>query len=294
MINIITIIIILLSFVNITLGKEKINYYALTSPTTPHIFLVESWVKEIKKNEDINWQPGLGCGGRVAYEKDTGAKLVEFPTGQMWQSLDDGDAMCLVSLDDLQFVSMIEYTHEICVPMGSKIKNIQDILHSSNLTMSHSSRTALNKWALSMNKEYKTNIKPIVYPASGHAMMAAFSGDVEMAFVSSLVAAQHKNNGKARCIATTQLGKNNSLSLIFPKVNYLLNTHVNVFPLAAKNLTEQQIKHVKDGVRSALILVALPEGVTVTVADDMVSRKLIKQKVIDQVSNLYNVTKNLK
>lgn len=287
-------ILIFLSSINITFGKEEINYYALTSPTTPHLPLVENWVKEINKTENVQWHAGLGCGGKTTYEKNKGAKLVEFPTGQVWQSLNDGDLLCSMSLDDLRFISMIEYTFEICVPSDSKIKNIKDILDMPTLTMSYSSRTALNKWASSMNKEYKTKIKPIVYPASSQAMMAAFSGDVDIAFVASIVAAQNKNSGTARCIGTTQVGKNNSLSLIFPKVNYLLNTHVNVFPLAAKNLTEQQIKNVRDGVTEALRHAVLPEGVTSTIVNDAASEKLIKQKVIDQVSNLYNVTKNLK
>lgn len=277
-----------------TVSKEKINYYALTSPTTPHMPLVENWVKEIKKQENISWYAGLGCGGKNTYEKDTGAKLVEFPTGQVWQSLDDGDGLCSIALDDLRFISMIEYTFEICVPADSKIKNIEDILKISNLTMSYSSRTALNKWAKSMNKEYKTNIKPIVYPASGQAMMSALSGDVDVAFVASIVADQNKNSGRVRCIGTTQIGEKNSLSLIFPKVNYLLNTQVNIFPLAAKDLTEQQIKNIKKSVKEALNSIALPSGVTATVSHDIKSEQLIKQKVVASVSELYDVTKNLK
>ena len=295
MINIIIVIMtILLSLINVTNSKETINYYALTSPTTPHLFLMESWVNEIKKNENITWYPGLGCGGKTTYEKNSGATLVEFGTGQIWQGLDEGDNLCVMSLDNLRFISMVEYTYEICVLKDSKIKDITDIINVPALTMSHSSRTALHKWAQSMNKEYKTKIKPIVYPASSQAMMSIFSGDVDMAFVSSIVAAQHKDSGKIRCIGTTQVDKNNSLSIIFPKVNYLLNTQTLLFPFAAKNLTEEQIKNIKNAVNKATTSVSLPDGVKIIVSTDLTSEELIKKKVIEQVSGLHNATKDLK
>lgn len=275
-------------------ANEPIQYYSLTSATTPHLSITDSWIADMRRSFKIDWYSGLSCGGKTAYQNDKRPKMIEFVSGRFWQSLDEDNTNCTVDLDSIRYISILEYTYDICVSHDSKLKSLQDIIMAPRVTMSFGSGTALHKWASEVNRLYGANIKPVVFKASGAAMLGALAGDTDFAFVASLVADQNTKSGKARCFATTMSGKSNSLEKILPKVDPLLNGHVNLFPLAASGVDEQTLAMARKSVSTISKTASLPPGVSIFVAQDLKDEQRIKSRVQQQINQLHNITKNIK
>ncbi len=275
-------------------AAEPITYYSLTGKSTPHLFLIESWVKEMKKEISIDWRPGLSCGGTSSWLEDKKPKIVEFVSGRVWQSLDEDNNDCIIDYKNLQYISLVEYYYDICVPHDSKIKNVHDIIAHKKLTMAHGSGTALHKWAGELNRLYGSNVKPIAFKASGDAMLATLSGDTDFAFVSTLIADQNLKSGKIRCIASTMPNQDNSLNKLLPKINVLLNNHVNLFPLASAGLDQRTLQLAKQSVKKASAQFELPKGLKIYLVENKEEDNQIKEKVRSQIEQLHQYTKNLR
>lgn len=275
-------------------AQEAIQYYSLTSATTPHLSVTDSWIQDMRKTLKVDWYPGLSCGGKDTWQKDQRPKMVEFVSGRYWQSLDENNTSCTMDLNGMRYISMLEYTYEVCVPSNSPFKSIQDIVSAPKATMAYGSGTALHKWATDVNQKYQANIKPVVFKASGAAMLGTLAGDTDFAFVASLVAAKNVESGKVRCFATTQSGQKSSLDRLLPKVDPLLNGHVNLFPLAATGLSNKDLDSARSSVARVSKTAILPPGVSIFVAQNAKDEEKIKSRVEQQINDLYRVTKNIK
>jgi len=275
-------------------AQEAIQYYSLTSATTPHLSVTDSWISDMRKTIKVEWYAGLSCGGKTAYQNDKRPKMVEFVSGRYWQSLDENNTSCTMDLNGMRYISMLEYTYEVCVPSNSPFKSIQDIVSAPKATMAYGSGTALHKRAAEANRLYGANIRPVVFKASGDAMLATLAGDTDFAFVASLVADQNVKSGKARCFATTLSGKENSLDKLLPKVDPALNRHVNLFPVAAVGIDEKTLEVARKSIVAVSKNNTLPPGVSIFVAQNLKDEDAIKIRVEQQINGLYNITKNIK
>lgn len=294
MIKIVSKILLLIFLSFATQAKEPIRYYGLTGASTPHLFMIEGWIKEIKKEISLDWLSGLSCGGKSAYVADKNPKMVEFVSGRAWQSLMENNTDCLIEMQDLQYLSLVEYSFDLCVLNDGKIKNIVDLDRNKKYRISVATANATQTWVKELNRLYGFEMKAAVFKASGDAMMALLSGDVELTFVSTLVADHHIKSGKIRCIGTTLSGMPTSLDHNFPKIHALLNTQVQMFPLAAKGLSQDTLSVARKAVVTVTDNSSLPLGIRVFVARSDEESLAIKKRVVDQIDSLYEVTKNIK
>lgn len=273
-------------------ASGTVRYYALTSPNTPHLPLMQQWTDSMKAHMDVDFRPGLGCAGISSYTRDPNPKIVEFATGIAWQSLQTGRGECVVDMENLHFISVLVYAYEICVPVNSNINSIDDVLKGKNFTMAHSDRTAMPHWARDFSKKYNVNVRPIVYQNSGAAMAGMLAGDTDMSFVASLVAHRAVVNNQAKCFATTDTSSPRSLSKLTPLVTPELNEHSNLLVLAAANASAAQSKVISDAVKAHTK--DLPDGVAIIVANAPSDQKKISDYVKQQIFGLLEATKDSK
>lgn len=271
-------------------ASGTVRYYALTSPNTPHLPLMQQWSNSMKNHMDVDFRPGLGCAGITSYSRDQGPKIVEFATGIAWQSLQTGRGECVVDVTNLHFISVLVYAYEICVPINSKINSMDDVLKGKNFTMAHSDRTAMPYWARDFSKKYNVNVRPVVYQNSGAAMAGMLAGDTDMSFVASLVAHRAVVNNQAKCFATTDTSSPRSLSKLTPLVIPELNEHSNLLVLAAANASTAQLAVISNAVKAHTK--DLPDGVTIIVANTSSDQKKISDYVKQQIFGLLEATRD--
>lgn len=269
---------------------EEFTYYMMTTANSPQIKFTEAMVSKLRETYKIDWKQNVGCAVRNQVNKETKPIFIEFVTGQMWMSLQDGNTNCVIDLDNIRWLMISDTPYRVCVKSTSNINNFQELVAAKNIKFGYATGTIGKSLIESINKDLGSTWQPVISTNSNSILTALLANDIDASILFSVVADAQIASGNIRCFATTEKDQPNSLSKLSPKTNKKLSEWSLSIPLGVKNVSNEQFNKIAADIKTTLAKAELPKNVTIYSLQNM-SENQLKEKVLDATIRLYEVTK---
>lgn len=283
-----------LLFFSANLSAQTINIYELVSRGYAFSNVTQQWVTTLESSYTVDYKSALSCGGRDEFVNDKKPALAIAFLGRIWGSMDRGEDACVLDVKRYRPLAVYEYTHKLCTSAESRL-TLNDFFDKTKkykigLTVSSN---PWGYWLNDFNRNYGTQFKLIdAYINSGEVSRAVVSRDVDWGIFSGSTADVLVKGGKINCVATTDTRESNSFVRVFPKVNRLLNTYNGSYIIFGSNLTEQDIKKIRNTIET-VNRQARDAGVATSMIIPELTPVQTEKYVQDNLINLLNVTRKM-
>lgn len=223
---------------------KELTYYHMFSKNTPTLPRTILIVDNLKQEWQVDFRPGLACSAKTTFDNDKKPAIVEFTSGRYWQSLLEKDHLCDFEIKDVKWLAYSHLYYNLCVPINSKINNVNDFLMSDSLVFVIPDGSHLDYWRRSFNKSYNKNFKGIIVANSGAVGRALISGDADIGFMTSTASEPLEKNNAIKCLAYGEPNNQKSMSKLFDKIPSILNTTPISQLFGVKNVTEDEYKKI--------------------------------------------------
>ena len=279
-------------FKNLFSDKKEITVYDMNSKGNPGSIITQAWISELNKQGfNVKFKPGLKCGGRDAYVKDTGRAIGISFNGRLWGSLHRGEDQCLVNLNKVTPMSTYEYIIGLC-KRSNNPATITDLRDKGGYTVAlNATGNPHKEWVLDVNRQYGVNNKPLPnYKSSGPIALGLLSGDADFGLLSMLTAKPLIEQGKLACVGTTDPADANEFKKVFSKVHPLLNGYNGGYIVTGRNIETKEAAKITEIIVGKRLV---SEGKTALLINDK-SPAEIASYVNDMVQGTVKVTAQFK
>lgn len=281
-------------FKNLFSDKKEITVYDMNSKGNPGSIITQAWISELNKQGfNVKFKPGLKCGGRDAYVKDTGRAIGISFNGRLWGSLHRGEDQCLVNLNKVTPMSTYEYIIGLC-KRSDNPATITDLRDKGGYTVAlNATGNPHKEWVLDVNRQYGVNNKPLPnYKSSGPIALGLLSGDADFGLLSMLTAKPLIEQGKLACVGTTDPADANEFKKVFSKVHPLLNGYNGGYIVTGRNIETKEAAKITE-IIAVVGKRLVSEGKTALLINDK-SPAEIASYVNDMVQGTVKVTAQFK
>ena len=281
-------------FKNLFSDKKEITVYDMNSKGNPGSIITQAWISELNKQGfNVKFKPGLKCGGRDAYVKDTGRAIGISFNGRLWGSLHRGEDQCLVNLNKVTPMSTYEYIIGLC-KRSDNSATITDLRDKGGYTVAlNATGNPHKEWVLDVNRQYGVNNKPLPnYKSSGPIALGLLSGDADFGLLSMLTAKPLIEQGKLACVGTTDPADANEFKKVFSKVHPLLNGYNGGYIVTGRNIETKEAAKITE-IIAVVGKRLVSEGKTALLINDK-SPAEIASYVNDMVQGTVKVTAQFK
>lgn len=273
-----------------TAHAESFTYYMMTTANSPSIKITEPLINKLRESYTIDWKQNAGCAVKTQVERETNPIFVELVTGQMWMSLNEKNTNCVIDISKIRWVMVTETAYKFCVRADSTIKTFKDLVDLKDARVAYATGTVGKPLIESLNKDLNASWRSILLTNSNAMLTALMAKDIDAAMLNIVASDPQESSNNIRCLATTEVGKENSLSKISPKTNPLLSKWALGYAVGLKNVSDQQYLKISNELKSLLPRVEMPKNVSVTSIANTLEKEL-RDKVNDATINLHEATK---
>jgi tripartite-type tricarboxylate transporter receptor subunit TctC len=271
-----------------------ITVYEMLSKGNPASQITQKWAQALSPGFRVDFRSGLGCAGRDSFVKDRGASLAIVFPGRIWGSLDRGEDTCVVDVTQYKPVAIYEYYNKLCTAADQPY-TLKDLFDTTK-TLRIGIQPVANPhqyWVDDLNRKYGTQHRTVTaYSNSGEISRGVVAKDVEFGLFSGVTADALIAAGKVRCFATTEPGKPDNFTKVFPRINNLLNLYNGSYIVLANNLTDQQIEELRKII--SRVNQEIRDSGTSSLVIPNLDAQGMQQYVNDQITNMLKVTQEMK
>lgn len=276
-------------------ANEAIYYHMFSkgAPSLAHSQIVVDTINE-SKNFKINLRHGLVCSAKEDFNKQKDLALIEFINYRVWQSLQEANDECNFDLKNVRYLSVQPYHYNLCVLNDSAIKTAADLRNQKTLRFGNGGgmgKYLVNQFTNKNGLEWTQQN----YPNSGAAALALIAGEVDVAYLYSLVSGRQEATGKVRCLSYGDPKHEKATEKLLAEIHPILSSYSMMFITGVKNANDAQYKQLLDSVLLAekSVDAKFKDNRLMVVGKDITEKELATL-VKNSTEETFKITKNFK